>query len=110
MEKNNSEFEESKANDTWIVIGNASDKLMADHILDALRSDGFKAVLKNRSGFFGDMGLPLTSVFGNPEGAYEILTPEDQAGDAAEIAKMIGGGSCESAKTSGASDKKDNSK
>lgn len=97
MEKNKSEFEESEANDTWTVIGSASDKLMADHILDALRSDGFKAVLKNRSGYFGDVGLTLTSVFGSAEGAYEILTPTDQAGNASEIAEMIGGDSWESA-------------
>lgn len=96
MNKNNSEFKESETNDAWTVIGSASDKLMADHILDALRSDGFKAVLRNRSGYFGDMGLTLTSVFGSAEGAYEILTPVDQAEDALKIAEMIGGVSWES--------------
>ncbi|MCH9032366.1 MAG: hypothetical protein IIB00_08935 [candidate division Zixibacteria bacterium] len=96
MEQNKKEFEESATNDTWTIIGSASDKLMADHILDALRSDGFKAVLKNRSGYFGDLGLTLTSVFGSAEGAYEILTPTDQAEDASKIAEMIGGDSWES--------------
>ena len=93
MEKHNSKFEESETNDTWTVIGSVSNKLMADHILEALRSDGYKAVLKNRSGFFGDMGLTLASAFGSAQGAYEILTPLNQAGDALIIAEMVGGDS-----------------
>lgn len=69
----------------WAVLGSIGDKLSADFAAETLKSMNIPVVVVSRSGFFGDVGLPLNPFYKSSEPMYEILVPpgfEEQAADA----------------------------
>lgn len=77
----------------WVVLGIVEDKLTADLARELLRSRNIPSVVFSRSGFFGDAGLPLPSIFKPDNPFFEVTVPADQAEEAASILDMtIGSG------------------
>ena len=67
----------------WVTIGYATDKVTADYIIDSLQAYDIPATIINKSGFLGDIGIPLAaSPFGGGTGAYEIMTPAESIEEA----------------------------
>ena len=80
---------ESNEKQEWVVLGTIKDRPFADLARETLKSMGIPAVVLSRSGFFGDVGLPLNSVFeGGKVGTYEIKVPQSYINEAADTLDM----------------------
>jgi hypothetical protein len=85
-------YDENVGDATWVVIGFVSDRVMADFVINSLRSYEIPAVLNSKSGFFGTVGMTSVELpFSGGTGAYEILTIAEKAEEACDIAGMVGG-------------------
>lgn len=72
----------------WVVIGEIEDKLSADFGKEALASSDIPAVVFSRSGFFGNVGLPLNPFYKPGSALFEISVPEELVEEACEILEM----------------------
>lgn len=73
----------------WVVLGTIEDRAFADLARETLKSLNIPAVVVSRSGFFGNIGLPLNPVFGGGKaGAFEISVPPSFINEAAETLDM----------------------
>ncbi len=73
-----------KAED-WVIIGYIQDKLSSDFAIESLKTSEIPAVSISNSGFFGNIGLPLNSIFGPKEALFEISVPLSCKDEAIEI-------------------------
>ena len=76
----------------WVMLGIIEDKMLADLGLETLKSCDIPAVLFSKSGFFGNIGLPLAPFHSNSSAGFEILVPQAYANQADETLDMSLGG------------------
>ncbi len=69
----------------WKQIGFITDKISADHAVDVLQAYEIKAVVMSKSGFFGQIGLPLNPFYSTGSAQFQISVPENDAKEAVEI-------------------------
>lgn len=81
------EFDEERQTN-WVVVGEIEDKLSADFGKEALASSDIPAVVISRSGFFGNVGLPLNPFYKAGSALFEISVPEELIEEASEILSM----------------------
>ena len=72
----------------WVMLGIIEDKMLADLGLETLKSCDIPAVLFSKSGFFGNIGLPLAPFHSNSSAGFEILVPQEYADQADETLEM----------------------
>jgi hypothetical protein len=72
----------------WIVLGHVLDKFSADFAREVLTSYEIPNVVISRSGFFGNIGLPLNPIYRSESAAFEVSVPADQAEEAEELLAM----------------------
>ena len=70
------------------MIGTVDNQLSADFAKETLTAYEIPAVVISRSGFFGNIGLPLTSFHKGEPALFEISVPADDAEEAAEILRL----------------------
>ncbi len=73
----------------WIILGSFEDKLTADFAAETLKSAKIPAALFSKSGFFGNVGLPLNPFYSSYAPPYEIAVPKDFAEEATETLNMV---------------------
>jgi hypothetical protein len=73
----------------WVVLGYLKDKLSAELARDVLVSAEIPAVLFSKSGFFGNIGLPLNPIYGGRSEAFEISVPKDCEEEASEVLDAV---------------------
>ncbi len=78
------ELEQDRASQ-WITVGEIEDKLSADFGKEVLASYDIPAVIFSRSGFFGNVGLPLNPFYGPGSALFEVSVPEEYREEAADI-------------------------
>ena len=78
--------EEQEVN--WVVIGEIEDKFSADFGKESLSSSEIPSVIFSRSGFFGNVGLPLNPFYKPGSALFEISVPEEFIEEASEILQM----------------------
>jgi hypothetical protein len=72
----------------WVILGMIEDKLSADFAEETLKSYEIPSVVISRSGFFGDVGLPLNPIYSTKAPSYEIRVPAMHAEEAVGILDM----------------------
>ncbi|MCB2231244.1 hypothetical protein KQH82_11055 [bacterium] len=76
----------------WILLGMIEDKLSADFARETLITYNIPAVVISKSGFFGNIGLPLNPFYNaNAGSTFEVSVPAEFAEDAAHILDMVVG-------------------
>jgi hypothetical protein len=75
----------------WVMIGTIEDKLYADFANETLRSSQIPAVIMSRSGFFGQVGLPLHPFYHSQAPLFEVSVPAIFREEAVEILHMVVG-------------------
>jgi hypothetical protein len=71
-----------------VVLGSIEDKLSADFARETLKDMNIPAVIISKSGFFGDIGLPLNPFYKPGEAMFEVSVPqgfEEEACDALDM-------------------------
>lgn len=77
---------------TWVLLGTIDDKLSADFARETLVVYNIPAVVISKSGFFGNIGLPLAPFYNaNSSHTYEVSVPSEFAEDATHILNMVVG-------------------
>jgi hypothetical protein len=79
----------------WILIARIRDKTSADYARETLDSYQIPSVVFSRSGYFGQVGLNLPSLYGKNTGKFEIHVPADCREEAEGVLGMILGDSWE---------------
>lgn len=69
----------------WILVGIVEDKVFADLARETLKSCEIPAVVISRSGFFGNVGLPLNPFYKPKSAAFEISVPAVYREEATEV-------------------------
>jgi hypothetical protein len=72
----------------WTLIGAVADKLSADFARETLSTYDIPAVVMSKSGFFGNIGLTLTSFYNGKQGLFEISVPAECSEEASELLAM----------------------
>jgi hypothetical protein len=72
----------------WTMIGAVADKLSADFARETLSTYEIPAVVMSKSGFFGNIGLTLTSFYGGGPELFEISVPASYIEEASELLAM----------------------
>jgi hypothetical protein len=72
----------------WIALGEIEDKFSADFARETLQSYEIPAVIFSRSGFFGNIGLPLNPFYKAGAALFEIMVPKEYTREAADILDM----------------------
>ena len=72
----------------WVVLGEIEDKLSADFAKEVLASSEIPVVIFSRSGFFGNVGLPLNPFYKTGSALFEVSVPEDYIEEASEVLSM----------------------
>ena len=76
----------------WIMIGTIENKLAADFARETLESYNVPVVIISKSGFFGDVGLPLNPIHSTASGGmFEVSVPQEHREEAMQIVKMTVG-------------------
>ena len=75
--------------DEWLIIGDIDDRVSADFAKEALNSHGVPAVIFSRSGFFGNIGLPLHPFYKPGGGIFDIAVQSRFREEAVEILDII---------------------
>ncbi len=88
-------FEENS--ESWILLGKIRDVTSAEYARETLKSYEIPAVLISESGFFGQAGLNLPSLYGKNKGLFQIFVLKDDTDEAVEILNMILGDNWEKA-------------
>ncbi|UCE25301.1 MAG: hypothetical protein JSU74_04460 [Candidatus Zixiibacteriota bacterium] len=81
------ELEQSQESQ-WVMVGEIEDKLSADFGKEVLKSYNIPAVVFSRSGFFGDIGLPLNPFYKPGSARFEVSVPEEFSEEAADILEL----------------------
>jgi len=77
-----------RAQSGWVTLGSIDDKLSADYARAVLTSYDIPAVVISRSGFFGQVGLTLTSFYKPGALLFEVSVPEEYVDEAAGVLDM----------------------
>ena len=80
---------EKAADQKWVIIGTIEDKMSADLAREALKDKEIPAVIFSRSGFFGDVGLPLRPFYKAGAAAFEVSVMTADIEEAKAILEMI---------------------
>lgn len=80
-----SERAESEAEESWQMIGSVPDKLTADFARETLLAYEIPAVVVSKSGYFGQIGLTLTSFYTGRAEQFEVSVPETHREEASEL-------------------------
>jgi hypothetical protein len=72
----------------WVLIGSIVDKWSADLARETLASYDIPAVVMSKSGYFGNVGLTMTSFYSGEPGLFEISVPLVDAEEAVELLQM----------------------
>ncbi|UCC44246.1 MAG: hypothetical protein JSU65_14230 [Candidatus Zixiibacteriota bacterium] len=72
----------------WTKLGYIEDKISADFAVEVLKSYGIPAVVISRSGFFGQVGLPLNPFYSKEIPLFEISVLTSEVVEAAAILDM----------------------
>jgi len=72
----------------WVLIGIVENKVFADLARETLESCGVPAVVISKSGFFGNVGLPLNPIYEPKVAAFEISVPVVYRTEAIEVLDM----------------------
>ena len=72
----------------WALLGTVESKLFADLACGTLKSCDIPVVVISKSGFFGNVGLPLNPIYQPTEAAFEISVPASCLTEAAEVLDM----------------------
>ena len=73
----------------WIVMGMIEDKISADYARETMKTYDIPAVIISKSGFFGEIGLPLSTFYKPGIGLFEVSVPKDFVEEAVDILNMI---------------------
>ncbi|MFZ5981445.1 MAG: hypothetical protein ACOYVF_12530 [Candidatus Zixiibacteriota bacterium] len=73
----------------WIIIGDIDDKVSADYAKETLLSSEIPVVIFSKSGFFGNVGLPLHPFYKPGTGVFEVAVPGEYQEEAVEILDII---------------------
>ncbi len=73
----------------WVVLGMIEDKISADYAKETLKTYDIPAVIFSKSGFFGEIGLPLATFYKPGIGLFEVSVPEESIEEAIDILNMI---------------------
>lgn len=73
----------------WLTVGYVDDKLSADFVREAMNSYEIPVVVISKSGFFGNIGLPLNPFYKPGEATFEVMAPREYRADAEEVLTMI---------------------
>lgn len=76
----------------WVILGSFEDRLSADFAKETLNSEKIPAAILSKSGFFGNVGLPLNPFYSSKSAPYEIAVPKDLAEEAGGILDSVLGG------------------
>ena len=76
------------ADDSWVMLGVIEDKVFADLARETLESCGIPAVVISKSGFFGNVGLPLNPFYEPKAASFEVSVPNVHSAEAIEILDM----------------------
>ena len=80
---------ESTGGAEWVIAAIVKDKISADFAREALVSYDIPAVIFSKSGFLGDVGLPMGSMYGGVSGGYEISVPVEHLEETVDILNTI---------------------
>jgi hypothetical protein len=69
----------------WLTIGEIEDKLSSDFAKEVLASYEIPVVIFSRSGFFGNIGLPLNPFYKSGSALFEVSVPEEFGEEARDI-------------------------
>ncbi len=75
----------------WVVIGSVESKMYADFVRETLKSCHIPAIVISKSGFFGNVGLPLNPFYKARSGFFDIMVPLVHKTDAVETLDMTVG-------------------
>lgn len=73
----------------WVILGSFEDRLSADFALETLKSEKIPSVILSKSGFFGNVGLPLNPFYASKSAPYEIAVPEEFVEEASGILDSV---------------------
>ena len=76
------------ASQRWVLLGTIEDKISADFAQETLRSYDIPVVVISRSGFYGNIGLPLPEFFASHPGTFEISVRADDVEEAVDLLDM----------------------
>ena len=83
------ELNDNKEQTEWIIIGDIDDKVSADYAEVTLQSSEIPVVVFSKSGFFGNVGLPLHPFYKPGTGIFEIAVQRQLYEEAVEILDII---------------------
>lgn len=69
----------------WVVLGMVDGKPFADLARETLKSLNIPAVVISKSGFFGNVGLPLNPIYESKPSSFEISVPATYQDEAMEV-------------------------
>ncbi|HUV30971.1 MAG TPA: hypothetical protein VMY05_07790 [Acidobacteriota bacterium] len=78
---------------SWVLLGTIVDKVSADFAREVLKSYEIPAVVISKSGFFGDIGVPLHPFYSSKSALFEVSVPSVHVEEAAEVLDMTLGDS-----------------
>jgi len=74
-----------EAEQGWVVVGTVDDKPFADMARETLQACEVPAVVISRSGFFGNVGLPLNPIYETKPASFEISVPAEFRDEAIDV-------------------------
>ncbi|MEW6413118.1 MAG: hypothetical protein AB1483_11725 [Candidatus Zixiibacteriota bacterium] len=72
----------------WVSLGEIEDKFSADFATETLGSYEIPVVIISRSGFFGNIGLPLNPFYKPGSALFEVMVPQEYIQEASDILDM----------------------
>jgi len=93
------EFDENS--DGWVLVGKVTDPTTAGYVNETLKSYNIPVVIISGSGFFGQAGLNLPSIYSKDLGHFKIHVMKSDRAEAVEILNMILGDNWEKADEEG---------
>jgi hypothetical protein len=82
------EGDEEEGDTRWVMLGIIQDKLSADFAKETLKSYEIPAIIISRSGFFGNVGLPLNPFYSTRSPLFEISVLSVHVKEASGILDM----------------------
>lgn len=67
------------------MAGSIDDKLSADYAREVLKSFEIPVVITSRSGFFGEIGLPMNPFYSSGSPMFEVSVPSEYKDEAIEF-------------------------
>ncbi|MFQ5498176.1 MAG: hypothetical protein ACE5FH_00750 [Candidatus Zixiibacteriota bacterium] len=77
----------------WVKIGTVNNHMSAEYARETLKEYDVPIVVISKSGFFGNVGLPLSSFWKSEVGLFEVYTPAVYQTEAGELLEMVLGNS-----------------